>query len=489
MIGDRDSLIGLCQCMGICIFPTFIMQSKKIFLLIFVILLIPYLLISLYCHPSGDDYTYASSTLYKGYWFSYIRDYHVWNGRFTSNLLVFASPLVLHSFTLYKLAPILLMFLTYAASLFFIKTITGGKTGRLELHISVSGMLLLYLWNAPSLYETFYWFTGAVTYQAANILTLVYLSLLFAFTKGDYYFNKIIHAIMLLLLIPIICGFNEVIMLIMLVFNIFFAYRWFQQKWENRIIIIFVLVVTLTAAAGMIFSPGNGGRSAFFPDKHQLFHSLYMTVLQMGRFILKWVAQAPVVIATIMFVPVSKYLNEVSPFFKNNFYVSPPVPIICLSGLIFLCVFPAYWSMGMLAQHRTLNVAYFFFIPLWFMNVHAAINYFTSKGRQIKEPDKKYKPVLIGLFIAGLLFTHNEYNVITDILSRKAGFYDNEMNRRYYMIKAAAIAGTEEIIVEDLNAKPVTLYFYDIKCNPDHWINKGYADYFGMKRVRLRTCN
>lgn len=465
------------------------MQNKKVVLLLLAIVLLPYVIISFYCHPAGDDFSYAASSMHKGYWFSYFRDYHIWNGRYTSNFLVFASPLVWNSFFIYKLIPLLLLVLSYFSLLFFIQTITNKKITEVELHLFASTVLVLYLYNAPSFTETFYWYTGAITYQLANVLTLVYLALLYRHCDGDYCFNRTIHTSLMLLLIPSICGFNEVIMLFMLAFHALFSFKWIRYKKENKGVAVLLLLIVASAASIMLFAPGNAGRASNFPEKYQLFHSIYMTALQTVRFMFKWIIQVPFIAATVLFVPVSKRLAEVSPFFKNNFYVSPLITFLCLPAILFLYVFPAYWNMGMLGQHRTLNAAYFFFIPLWFMNVHIAVNQLSAKVQQTIIPNAKYKVVFTLLLFAGSFLANNGYTVCVDLLSGGAISYDREMNERYTILRSAAAAGAKEVVVSNLNSKPAALHIFDITCEPGNWINKSSADYFGLEGVRLRTCD
>jgi hypothetical protein len=458
-------------------------------LLALAVLLLPYLVISIYCYPAADDLEYAASALHHGYWFSYIRDYHNWNGRYTDNLFAFASPLLWGNIIAYKLMPVLLYTLTYLSLLLFIKTITDKKIIGIGLQLITLVIFLLYVYNTPSLIESFYWYTGAITYQLSVSATLIYFALLYTYCHCDYYLNKFFHLLLMAILIPFIIGLNEVIMLIMLAFHGVFIFKWFQLRKEGHGIIGFIALLVVIAAAFMIFSPGNEGRAANFPLRHQLFHSLYMTSLQIIRFMFKWIIQIPFITATILFIPVSKYLGEASSFFKNKFLVSPLITFFCLPGIIFLCVFPAYWNMGILGQHRTLNVAYFFFIPLWFMNVHLAVNYVSTKGWQLVNINEKFKPVFALLFLAGLVFTSNGYTVMADLLSKRAVIFDNEMNTRYIIIKAASKAGASEVIVENLSAKPASLYIYDMTCDEEHWINKCYADYFGVERVRLKACD
>lgn len=465
------------------------MQRKRFFLLLLLLVLLPYIIISFYCQPAADDFAYAASTLYKGYGTSIVRDYYSWNGRYSSNFFVFASPLVLHSFLLYKLIPIVLLGLTYVALYYFAFTLTEHKLDSISLHLISGVILALYVNNAPSFTETFYWYTGAITYQLAIVLLFIYLSMLLEYSRGRFYVNKKFHLLVILVLIPLIMGFNEVIMLIMVVVHLLWVARSFRLKTKNNKALLLILLLVFISAALMLFAPGNATREANFTEYHQLFNSLYMTTLQTGRFMFIWIVQLPFIAATILFVPLRNYLKTSSLFFKNNFNVHPAVVFICLPTVIFLSVFPAYWSMGMLAQHRTLNVAYILFIPLWFLNIHLAMNYLPDKGTELITHWGKYNVVYATVLLLGALLLNNGYAVSTDLVSGRAATFDKEMNERYAVVKAAAKINADEVIVENLSVEVATLSIYDITCDSENWINKCYSDYFKIERVRLKKCD
>lgn len=464
------------------------LKEKKILLLFLFVILLPYLLISFYCNPAADDFEYAASCTHHGFWTSVKRDYLNWNGRYTDNLFAFASPLVWGNMGMYKLMPVLLYSLTYSAAHFFLKTILQDRVKGVVLHILVLVFILLYVYNAPTLSESFYWYTGAITYQLAMLLSLVYLATLYKFCEEKYYKSKVIHLILLALLALFIIGLNEAILLVFLAFHFIFVVKRFALD-KDRISLVVLILVILVSSAFVIFSPGNQGRESNFPERHQFFYSLYMTAQQIVRFLFTWIAQVPFVTATLLFIPLVDYLAREIPFFKNKFYVSPLITFLCLPGIIFICVFAAYWGMGLLGQHRTVNVAYFFFIPLWFMNVYNGVIYLKRKGNEMTAPIRQFQFAFLLLFLTGLVFTNNGVRVNFDLLNGRAARYNREMEARYALVKAAAGAGSNEVVVENLSAKPQALYLFDITCDPENWINKCYSDYFGVKLVRLKTCD
>ena len=67
-------------------------QNKLIGVLI--LCLLPYFLLFAYCHPSGDDFSYAILGSKQGLFPALIDEYNLWNGRYFSNVFVLKNPLI-----------------------------------------------------------------------------------------------------------------------------------------------------------------------------------------------------------------------------------------------------------------------------------------------------------------------------------------------------------------------------------------------------------
>jgi hypothetical protein len=75
------------------LFTTFKKDNSIIFGGIIFLLCIPFLYLTFFIHPSGDDYTYAFLELKSSFYKAYLDEYFLWNGRFISNLFVLKNPL------------------------------------------------------------------------------------------------------------------------------------------------------------------------------------------------------------------------------------------------------------------------------------------------------------------------------------------------------------------------------------------------------------
>lgn len=442
---------------------------------------LPYLLNCLYANPSADDLEYAASAIKHGFWNSYTRDYISWNGRYTDNFFAFASPLNVGFVTAYKLAAFFLLAIHYTSLWFFIKIILGKFISKTKQHMIALCISLLYLFNAPSLSESFYWYTGAISYQLPQSLSLFYFSLLYIyFTRRKKY--------LLFVLIPLIIfliGFNEVMMVLLVVIHIFIFIRLVQLKNLHKTIFLFIIGIVLLSASAMIFSPGNAGRASHFTGDSSNIRSLLMSFAQVVRFSIEWTGQTPLIAASILFIPLSLKLNEHA-VFKNKFHVHPLITLLALPAVIFLCVYPAYWGTGILGQHRTVNTAYFFFILIWFLNVHNLVCCLKECSATFAFwENKNWMVVLFFLFVGGICLTNNGYNAMSDLISGRSQKYNSEMNDRYAIIAMSKQMKGDDAQLKPLSVKPETLFVSDITPDPRHWTNGCWEDYFSVTNIRV----
>ncbi|HKR04067.1 MAG TPA: DUF6056 family protein [Bacteroidia bacterium] len=459
-------------------------NKKNLYFLVFLALLsfLPYFFLSLYANPAGDDFVYAYNGKHFELFENAARDYFQWTGRYVSNFLFVLNPMAFDSFTGYKFFAILLILLTSVSFYFLTKAITNNAVQKKYLVLFSGVLTLLYLNRMPSLAQGIYWYTGAVIYHGANVVTLFYFSFLIFLFREKYFINKTIHVFICLLLILIITGFNETIMIFLLLFHVFLF-----AKNKNRLSLL-LFIFSCLCASMVIFSPGNAVREAAFPERHQLFHSLLFSVAQTFRFFGAWINNIPLTIASLLYIPLTIYLSQKYDVFKNSFYLSPLLSTCSLFLVVFLSAFPAYWSTGILGQHRTVNVAYFFFLILWFINLTVWLNYFSTKKFIITLSvfSSRY---FLALFTSMILFsfiTGNGYVVMNDLFSERAKNFDNEMKLRYETLNNAQQRSDSICILDTLQNKPVSLFVLDISPDENDWMNRGMAAYFGINKVTLR---
>ncbi len=213
----------------------------------------------------------------------------------------------------------------------------------------------------------------------------------------------------------------------------------FWLKSSNRWIWLGLLSLTILCSVIVIASPGNEIRSGMFQNRHRFFYSLGMALLQEVRFVATWVTNPAFILTTILSLPVLDKIIEKNYLLKNHFFIHPIVTTILFFGLMLCGLFPPYWATGMLGQHRSVNVACFFFLIGWFVLLAIWIAYLKSNNQKIEVKLPKFVYVLgILMLIISLFATNNSREVLLDLVIGKATKYNQEMWQRSLQFEQCA---------------------------------------------------
>jgi uncharacterized membrane protein YkvI len=191
-----------------------------------------------------------------------------------------------------------------------------------------------------------------------------------------------------------------------------------------------------------------------------------------------WVISVPLIAGSLLYWSLNKKMVVGSNLFKNSFYLNRWLSLFILFSIVFICVFPAYWATGMLGQHRTLNVAYFFFLIMWFTNLTVWYNYYDDRlSIKLKKNRRLY---LVTIMIAALIFTGNGYNALKDIFGGSANSFNKEQVKRFKLLSDAQTRKAKDLVLTPISAKPKSLYTYDVTSDPKDWRNQAYNLYFRL---------
>ncbi len=435
-----------------------------------------------FAHPMADDFSYALKDVSQGAWNAALWEYDHWNGRYASNFLVLFGPLRggLDAIHLYRLIPAALFVVTFLGAFTFM--IALGRPALPGSHAAIAALIwtALFAHVMPDMSEGFYWYTGSVTYQLPNALCLFALALLIRGIRN----NALWVMIAIVPFLAFIIGCNEVIMLLVVVGTLLAGAWSFRQnlRWSAAGVVITVLIIG--CALLMILAPGNAVRGAFFPERHQLLRSLGMSVLQTGRFTLEWAACPSLLLLSMVWWMHHRHLAQRFPLLSSGFGLSPWKSVPVLFAVIFLCVFPAYWSTGILGQHRTANVACFFFLPLWFMNLSVFAARFGGTVMRLHDTDRlRVTAALLLLVAVDLSFSGNSGEAITDLTTGRAERADVQLWNRYELLRQAAERPEGIATIPFIADPPRSLYVLDLR-DRHFLVNQDYAAWFGLKEVR-----
>jgi hypothetical protein len=338
---------------------------------------------------------------------------------------------------------------------------------------------IVYLSKIPTLSEGLYWYTGVVTYQLGIIFVLLYSSFLYNYAIKKYIFgSKYFHIISLVLFLLAIIGSNEVLMLLLFYFHFLIALIAYKKKREFFYLLLFLFIISLIASSFVFFAPGNKVREMYFLQvSHRFWFSINSSLLQCLRFGFDWLNNGVIIMLSILYIPLNTKLTKHVFLFKNNFFLTPWTSLLSIIALIFCCVFPAYWSTGIMGQHRTVNVAYFFFIILWFVNLSIWINTYPKLFNRIKS---KHTLLLSLLCILMIVTSRNSRVAIDDIFSGNCSAFNQELKQRYSCLNRINPNSNKAIYLDTLTAKPVSIFIYDIRNDPKYFPNLGYQRYWNL---------
>ena len=435
----------------------------------------------MFAHPIGDDLDFASTAREAGIAVGWRQQYLTWNGRYTSNFFALMVPVGGGRLAAYRAALAATLAGSVAAAYALLRAAAGASFTRIEAAAAALTLTVLYLCEMPSLGEGVYWYTSAVTYQAAIVVGAVHVACVVRSRRAGAPFFL---ALALVLLVAA-AGFNEVVMLMLVAAYMLLLGAAVVQRRPGRADFAMLLAAAAISAFVVFQSPGNSARLQEYPMRHQLGRSLAMTGLQTIRFLSAWMSSGPLLIASLLWLP----------------GVDRPVPsaaaspraraglMLCVAGLLLavpLAAFPAYWATGILGQQRTVNVAYFAFLVLWFAMLALWSASGSVRAVAVCTLARAMRRPIAALLVMSLALTGNSYAVASDFVTGRFRQFDRELQARDRALHECRQAAGTSCAIDPIRTRPASFFVMDISVNPHDWVNVAYARYYRLAQVRMR---
>jgi len=244
-----------------------------IILLSISILFIAY--IGAFSRTIADDYCGAARTKSYGVFEGAIRNYLTWNGRYTSNFFEGLFGLSKLHFLTPFLPIIYIAVLGFAIFLIMKKmqlSVSNRKKIVFPLELALA-IISIYLFTMPSIEESLYWKTGAITYFLPIIFFAFCINFIISFwmrvSKGN--FSRVNMDILLaFMLVIFIGGFNEIVAVYNVSISAFMLLGLLlrnnkRKEIEYKYLLKFTVLIffgALISIALVFFSPGNKFRQA-----------------------------------------------------------------------------------------------------------------------------------------------------------------------------------------------------------------------------------
>lgn len=424
------------------------------FLVLFCILT-PFVLLSFFNFPMGDDFWYGYLVRRDGYWAAQREFYGLISPRYTTFALTCLFPLSYGDFYGYKLVPLVAMGLMAVALGYWFRRAGGGRAGAslgpggdgvgggvgwrgsLWLGALVLGM---YMAIMHGIGEGMYWASAVAGYDTALILFVLWLTRLFEWYGGR---RGVGSVVMLGLYLVLMAGCIELMMpvcgLIMVLVGL---YRWRQRDRLAGGLLIVVVVLLL----GDLCSAGVRGRYHQEQELHpgQLAYSVGFSLVVVGYCVFRAVTNPFFWAAVVAGIPAFErwsgrvYRGQPSLFGrKARIYVSFGLAVVLL-----MTPFSILYLLGLHPFHRINNLVSFFLLlgllyygTCWLQGgwgnrwVRRKLNGFGSLSARVRVA------AIVLLLASGYCLSNNVANATREIVSGRAHRYDKAERERFRLVE------------------------------------------------------
>lgn len=444
--------------------------------------ILPFLILSLFSHPSLDDFDFSEKVNEMGFLDSQLNWYYKWTGRFFSTaFLSTLNPLIYKSFFGFKILILALIIVFIYGIYFLISGISGCKISNKEKLLIALSFSFLYIYGMPTSRYGFYWFSSAVIYQGANILMAFLFGLFFKLLKSDNRNGDNMSIALGCFLILAVCGSNELsmAMLTTLLFLSLILDKIINKSF-NRIMILFFFT-SVIAFVVVFLSPGNDHRFGYKDGSRQLLFSITNTVSGVFEYVTYRNINLPFALFTIIFIGfLLKYDSD--DIYQNKFFsVNPLWPASIFILTLSSGFFASYWSTGNPPFQRRLNSVYFVFLLGWFINIFIVVNYVKRKYNfKFKLlPDKYiYRFICAVLAVSIIVMSNRIKSAYGDLLRGNAFKFDQKLRERYKLIEHDQ---SDTCIVSTIENIPGSMFFNDVGDDLNYKYNKQIAKFFNKK--------
>ena len=456
-----------------------------------ILVMLVYLLLGHYAHPSADDFCMAAGVQRDGLLPHLLHHYQEWSGRYASNTLYALYPLVFGFDSGYQLLPILVISLLFLSMAWFL-------AGLFRLPLRTPGILLatlvflvIYLLGMRSVASGLYWNAGALTYQSGNILLLLQLGLMLRLVdrQEDMKRKAALIAVMVFVIIMGI-GTHETNMIVVIGLLATAVIFQFHLGWSYIRLWLFLLLLALAASAVVFLSPGNLERAATFPMRHDLARSVDGSLAMGFRTLGIWLKSPLFIVSTLLAPFLVSALYRVS---SRTIHVSKWIIFVLILVTVtapFVLQFPAWWAMGGFPPARTVDAIYFVFLLGWFLTVIAITVPFVGESGILSQDPRRQVSRTVSLWILSVLWVaaigmNGKFIRAGGDLLFRAAPYHEYMQDRKRLIRHAKVQQQFYLTVPAFDGEyPATIYYNDIRHDPRDWRNNCYAQYYGLQGIR-----
>jgi len=442
--------------------------------------ILPLLVACGYDHPSNDDY---DNVIWTDFWTYQHHIYFEFGGRYFANLVVSLDPVRWRSLTGYRIAAALMIVsfaVTYTATICGLLGRFTAQPLRNRLFAGVATTFIIFN-GVVSLAESFYWYTGSVTYTLPVIMLCWALLIGLRLESGTDRV-PVLPAALQGLLVVAAAGCNETGIPVPGLLCIFLTLHYRNARPKLSRWYILLTSIWMLASAIAILAPGNFVRQA--GESRNLLIAMPTWLFVSKNLFLEWISE-PVFMAysagfiiLMMRHPVTLRVRSFT-----TFLVSLAI-IACM-------MFPVFWAQSRILPFRVRNLCYMVFVPVWMLTLMAvarALSEFAATQSEIWRYLRGalaigVSLVLLNWFRVEILRGSSNYVLVAkDFGKGTFKAYDAEHRARYDIIRHSG----DTVYLPRLKHKRANVvHFADMSANPDEFPNLSIAKYWHKKRIVL----
>lgn len=463
----------------------FLQNENKVSFLIVVFTVLPFVILSFFNVPIGDDFAYAKVYIDNGFVGSQVKWYNEWSGRYMSSMAIGTfNPLSFGNLGLAFITPLVLIF----GVVFSLKSLIKNVVKTFKLQVSsnlIFAVVLFFYFNyLPDFGETFYWYAGAFTYQLPIIFLLLYFNSLINIFKTNqtnfYYLSNVLLSVLSLI---IILGSNEVMVVYTVGVNLILTLLLFFNDRNKLLKFTTFLIVSIGLAVFMLSAPGNFARASLFQkSEYHLIKTIIHTLSRGGFVYVFWFFSFALLILCIpnlhkIKIPVEK----IAYFEKKKTWFWLVCAIVFLYGLVCIGFFPSIYTTSWIPKRAYTSILFIFilFASILFVLGINRVKILTSINKTLTQ--EPFNFIILLLLVVSLSVDSNVMKAYKDLGTGKAVGYHKQVTETYQMLNSIK---KDTVFVKELNKKPEILPIRWPERN-NRLVNSELEDYFEIKRIEL----
>ncbi len=456
----------------------FNLYYKQLKWFILAIMALPFIAISYFVHPMGDDYWITSLVREHGYIEAQIMLYKTITARYTLLAIAGASPLSFGNFWLYKIIPIIYIFLFCGTLSYFIQSYISNEGKKADIIFLSAVITVTYLAVMPGLGEGVFWFSSLVSYQFGILFFLYWLACWNRYFR--YKGERLFYAVATCTLLILLSGLNE--LFAMLATGLIFIVLSIKIYSGKNCRLEYSMLILIAVSWWFLLSAQSfRDRYIVVPQKNEIaiVKAVGYAIAQVGYHVFKCLLNPFLWIGVLLGAGAFKRLLPYIQVDQSMLKKRAPFLFLICGIAMFLVSFMTYYFIDIrLVPLRVTNLTIFIlFSGLLLAGVLAAEKFMQYRDNKVQQIIYQFRFVIItSFFLLGLFMKTNVSTAYSSLASGELNRYNQQMNDRYQLLKNCQTDTCKLPLLKDI---PIIIR-YSIVDNDPH-----LAEYFRKKIVYL----